>query len=605
MRTIPGAVLLALAIASPALAQGGKVQIAKIYMAGDRIVEGEVTAEDDATITIKTDLAEAPFPKREILHVVRAELTPDELRARKKAKSVYTSLLLGYKLTKPDEWSFKFDPPEPLSDVLVRSKDEATISVFGIPDKNEDVALDDAALEAFSKTVEAKLKEKFVDVKRTTGEKSKFKDRPALLLEFAMKRKDGGKEFKQGELVFKSKGKVLFFAVWAPIAKYVNAKAAFDQVLGTVEFTEANSQEGDRLFSKDALFVLEKPSDWTFTKGSEAKGCEAAAPKNEAWLRVEPKKLEAAQSLDGWAKDAEPSLDAELSSAKKLSSGPANVCGRLGRSWVFAHEKGGEPRKRLVWLIRDQERGYQLTADVPADKKQYAPIVSEILSRFRILNSLLAEGALEKGLEAIDLYDQGDKKLDAKDYAGAMSLYEQATAVYPRYAAAFNNLGVAALRANDAEKARHAFQRAYDLFPEDGQVRGNLAATDLTEAVELLKARKGEDAIRLVERARSLAPADSEVHKDMLAAVYQDVAIYEADKESWSAAASWMEKALALRPKDQNLAKNMATICVNAAVTAFNKKNTSSAKTWANKALKYDPGNGKAKEVLEACKRAR
>lgn len=602
MRSHPGAVALALVLSlvPAALADGGKVKIAKIYMAGDRILEGEVTAEDDASITIKTDVAEAPFPKKEILHIVRTELTPDELRTRKRAKNVYTSLLLGYKLSKPDDWTFKFDPPEPLSDLLIRSKDDAQIGVFGIPDPKGDVTIDDDALQSMSKTVEAKLKEKFADVKRTTADKTKFKDRPALLLEFSMKRKDGGKEFKQGELVFKNKGKVLFFSVWAPIAKYVNTKAIFDEVMATVDFTEANPQEGDRLFSQEALFLLEKPSDWTFQKG-----CEAAAPKNEAWVRVEPRKLEASLTLDAWAKDAEPGLAASLSSSKKLSSGPSNVCGRLGRQWVFEHTDGGKARRRSVWLLRDQERGYQITADVPADKEHYGPIVSEVLSRFRILNSLLAEGALEKGIQAIDLFDQGDKKLDAKDNAGAVSLYEQAVAVYPRYSAAFNNLGVAHLRQNEADKARRAFQRAYELFPEDASVRGNLALAQLSEALDLLKAKKGEEAQRLVEKARGLVPADSEPLKDALIAAYDGIAIHHAEKEAWGTAATWMEKALALKPKDPQLTKNMAIICVNAAVSAYNKRSTSSAQTWANKALKYDPGNGKAKEVLDLCKKSK
>lgn len=370
-------VVLAFAVlAGVARAGGGKVKIAKIYMAGDRIVEGEVTAEDEHALTLKTELAEAPFPKSEILYTVRSELTPEELAARKRSRSTYTSLLLGYKLRKPDEWAFKFDPPEPLSDVAIRSgKDEMVLDVFGVPDKDPQLAFDDdASLKNVTQTLEAKLREKFVDVKRTRSDKTKIKDLPAFYLEFSLRSKDSRKEFKQGELVLRSKGKILFFDVSVPAAKFDKAKAIFDDVIATVEFTESNPQEGDRQWNQEFLYAIEKPSDWTFAKAGELQ-----APRNEAWVRVEPSKLDAATSLDAWSKELEPSLAASLSAAKKVSSSSANICGRLGHQWVFEYSEGASTRRRIVSILKDQERGYRITADMPKEKEQYPPLVSEVL----------------------------------------------------------------------------------------------------------------------------------------------------------------------------------------------------------------------------------
>jgi Flp pilus assembly protein TadD len=586
-----------LVAATPVLAQGSiKVKIAKLYLSGDRIIEGEITAEDDTSITIKTDVAEAPLQKADIVYTSRSEMTLDEIKEKKRAKSVYTSLLLGYRIRKPDDWTFKFDPPEPLSDVLVRqNKESFELAVFGVPDQHEDVALDDDALKGFEKTTEAKLREKFLDVKRMGSSTTKVKDRPALFLEFSMTKKEGKKDFKQGEFVFRNKGKVLFFSVWGPAAKYDKAKAVLDDVLATLEFTEANAQEGNRLFSQEFLFSLEKPSDWTFAKGSEI-----VAPKEEATIKVEPKKLEASLSLEAWSRDLEPAPHA---GGKKVSAGSANVCGRLGYQWTFEYPDGSRKRRLIQYAIKEQERGYVITADYPLDKELFGPVVSEAMSKFRVLNSLLAEGALEKGLEAIEAFDAGDKKLDQKDYAGAIELYEKAVATYPRYANAWNNRGIAHLRAGETEKARHAFQRAYDFFPEDPLVRNNLALGQLGEAMELLRDKKGEEAQRLIERARSLAPPDSEAAKADFAVAYDNLAIHYANKENWSQAASWLEKGLQLKPKDPELTKNLVAICDNAAVSAYNKHNESGASSWANKALKYDPQNAKAKEILGLLKK--
>ena len=65
---------------------------------------------------------------------------------------------------------------------------------------------------------------------------------------------------REGEVVFANKGKVLFFSVWSPIARFDKAKAVFDEVLGTIEFAQAGAQEGDRLWSQEALFV--RPTLW-------------------------------------------------------------------------------------------------------------------------------------------------------------------------------------------------------------------------------------------------------------------------------------------------------------------------------------------------------
>ncbi len=450
-------------------------------------------------------------------------------------------------------------------------------------------------LKGLSAGMEQRLREKFLDVKKVKSEKTSWKDKPALYLEFSMKRKDSKKEFRSGQLIFRIKTNLVYPVLEAPSARFDKAKETYDDVMKTLELTEANAQEGDRLFSRDALFVLEKPQDWTFAKGNEAQ-----AVKDEAWVRVEPRPLDAKGSLEGWAKDEEPALASSLAGSKKLASGGVNVCGRLGQQLVF--EYADKKRKRITYLLKDEQRGYKLSADFPTDKEQYAPIVGEVLGRFRILNSLLAQGALERSLKAIDHLDEADKKSDRNDHAGAIALYEQAIQEFPRYATAYNNMGVSALHGKDQEKAARCFQRAYELFSEDPQIRGNFALSLVIQGLDALNQKKGDEAQRLIDRARNLAPPNDD-SRDLLVEGYEGLAFYYADKENWGTAASWQEKALGLKPKDPALMKNMGAICGSAAVSSWNKRNTSGARTWADKALRYDPNNGNAKQVLDLCKK--
>ncbi len=599
-----------LLLSSTALAQDatGKTKLAKLYLGGDRIVEGEVIAEDDQTITIKTAVAEAPFSKKEILLAVRSEVTAAELKARKHVQNVYTSLLLGYRLAKPDEWSFKFDPPEPLSDVIVQiPKEELRLTVFGVPDALPDQPIDDSTLKGLADTIEGKLREKFIEVKRTAAEKTTFTlrgvltgDVPAAYVEFSMRDKDSKRDFKEGSVVVKCRKKVIYFGAWAPAARFDKAKKALDDVIATVELTDSSPQEGDRLWNQESLYALQKPSDWTFAKGSEMQ-----APGNEAWLRVEPKKL-GPTTLESWAKDAEPGLASSLGDAKKIESGGANVCGRLGQHWVFEYQDAGRPRRRTVWLVKEDDRGYQLTADAPTDKEQYPPLLAEAVSKFRILNDLLAEGALERGMKAIDLFDQGDKRLDERDYTGAVALYEEALAAYPRFAGAWNNLGAACDRAKDFDKSRRAMQRAFDLFPEDHSIRVNFGLALIREEMKDLDDKKGDDAARVIERARVIIPPDCNdgLKRDLYVGL-MNVSIYYENKESWSQAVAFAEKALTVKPGDPELTRHLGQVYANAAVSAWNKKSRSSAVSWAKKALKVDPSNQQAKQVMDMASKSK
>lgn len=60
-------------------------------------------------------------------------------------------------------------------------------------------------------------------------------------------------------------------------------------------------------------------------------------------------------------------------------------------------------------------------------------------------------------------FDQGTKNLDQKQWKEAREHFERATVLYPKYAAAYNNLGVTYLNMGEREKAAESFRTALTL----------------------------------------------------------------------------------------------------------------------------------------------
>jgi hypothetical protein len=582
------------------------VDYAKIYLQGDRVLEGVIVKEDEKTITLKTKLATVPVLKDQIVRVVRSGATASGLAEKDRAKHVYQSLLLGCRIVKPGDWSFKFDPPEPLSDVLVRQyADDLEVSIDGHPDDDPDAPMTEKTLQAYTHSTETKLREKFMDVKLLSSKKTTFKEKPALYLEFSLKKKRVLKEYRTATTVVRNAGKVLFLGVWAPVARYEKARKVYEDVLASFEFAEAKLQEGDRLFEPVNLFSVEKPSDWAFAKlpekGAPVTVAVLAAPGLEASVRIEASRPGRQPDTAAWAKSREEELLKSLRDAKKVSLEPVGVCGRFGQRLVLeGTAESGRKVRRAVHFLKDEDRAFQITADIDAGRiEAFQPVVAEVLSRFRILNDLLSEGALERGLQAIDACDEGDKKLYAKSPQDAVPFYDRAIALFPRYAGALNNKGIALLDLDDLDGARQALQKAWQLFNEDATIRLNLAGCRLQEAEKLLEAGKPIDAGRLADEAKSIAPPEDDVLHNV-AVVYANIGIWYANKDNFDVGVGWLKKALQLQPKDAGLAKNVAILYGNLAIQSLNKGNSTRAQSLAQEALKYDPGNTSAKEVLDA-----
>ncbi len=586
----------------------GTVDFARVYLQGDRVLEGILLKEDEATITLKTKLGTIPVRKDQVLRIVRNETTPERVAARQEREHVYRSLLLGYRLVKPKSWGFKLDPPEPLSDILIRRYDaDLEVSVSGQPDPDPAAEMTERTLAMMTQAAEARLREKFLDVKREGSRQTTFRDRPALYLEFSLRRKRTLKDYRMAETVVRHAGKILFLHVWAPKAQFEEARKVYDGILGSLAFVEATAQEGDRLFDPTHLFSVEKPAGWTFAavpeKGAAVSTAVLAAPDGSASVRIDASRPGKEPDAEAWAKASEEAQLKALAGARKVSAGPVNVCNRFGTRLVIEGALSGKPVRRTVHFLKDEERGFVVTADLAADKADaLQPAVDEVLGGFRILNDLLSEGALARGLEAIDLCDAGDRKLDAKQPKEAAVLYDQAIARHPRFAGAWNNKGLACLDAGDLDGARLALQRAQQLFGEDLTIRLNLASCRLREAMRKVKEENPAEAIRLVDEAKALAGSHADA-RPSIAALYANVGVYYAEKDNFEQASVLFKRALQVTPDDPQLKKSLAVLLGNAAVTYFNKGQEAKALRLAKEALSFDPANGSARQVIDAVNR--
>jgi Flp pilus assembly protein TadD len=68
---------------------------------------------------------------------------------------------------------------------------------------------------------------------------------------------------------------------------------------------------------------------------------------------------------------------------------------------------------------------------------------------------------------------------DRHDYKKAIQTLKEAIAIYPAYAAAYNNLGVAYARLGDRDKEREALQQAIGINDHFGPAHANLARMDM------------------------------------------------------------------------------------------------------------------------------
>lgn len=133
-------------------------------------------------------------------------------------------------------------------------------------------------------------------------------------------------------------------------------------------------------------------------------------------------------------------------------------------------------------------------------------------------------------------YLLGRTKYSESEFAKAISSFEQALALHPKYVEAENNIGLSWRELNDSEKAKTAFQTAIEWegnAPADAQPFLNLGTL-------LAEGGKRDEGIPYLIKAVSLSPANPAVHEELGKVYLMINKLSEAQVE--------LEKAIALAP---------------------------------------------------------
>ena len=108
-------------------------------------------------------------------------------------------------------------------------------------------------------------------------------------------------------------------------------------------------------------------------------------------------------------------------------------------------------------------------------------------------------------------YLLGRTKYNENEFAAAISSFEHALTLHPRYVEAENNIGLCWKELNDRDKARTAFQTAIDwqgATPVDAQPFLNLGTL-------LADNNQGADALPYLAKAVGLSPKNPAVHEEL------------------------------------------------------------------------------------------
>lgn len=164
-----------------------------------------------------------------------------------------------------------------------------------------------------------------------------------------------------------------------------------------------------------------------------------------------------------------------------------------------------------------------------------------LLGDFTDADKWFSEVVADSPNDAAANYLLGRTKFNENDFPAAISSFERALVLRPRYVEAENNIGLAWKELNDFQKARTAFQTAIDWqgnTPADAQPFLNLGT--------LLADQSDFDAsIPYLDEAAALSPDNPSIHEE-LSHVY-------AAQQNLPKAQSELERAVALAPNISSL----------------------------------------------------
>jgi Flp pilus assembly protein TadD len=218
--------------------------------------------------------------------------------------------------------------------------------------------------------------------------------------------------------------------------------------------------------------------------------------------------------------------------------------------YVTANPSSADAHFLLGFVLFREQKATESLAEFTLGAKYRRPKADELkavagdyvlLGDFADANKWFSEVTKESPADADAWYLLGRTEYNEGLYQQAVSSFEHALELLPRYVEAENNLGLSWRELGETDKARAAFQAAVDWqgeHPTDAQPFLNLGSLFADQG-------KLEEAQAFLTRAAALAPDNPKVHEEL-------AHIYEA-QSNLPKAQNELEKAIALAPNTSAL----------------------------------------------------
>ena len=234
-----------------------------------------------------------------------------------------------------------------------------------------------------------------------------------------------------------------------------------------------------------------------------------------------------------------------LASAGKLADSESIL-----REYIHGHPSSADAHFLLGYVLFRRQEAKESLAEFTAGAAIQRPHADELkivasdyvlLGDYGDADKWFTAVVVEKPDDSDTWYLLGRAKFNESNFAAAVTCFQRALALHPRYVEAQNNLGLAFLQLNENDKAEAAFQIAIDWqgeAPRDAQPFLNLGSMFADQ-------NKLDQAVTYLTKAAVLAPGNPRVHEE-LARVYTA-------QQKLPQAQSELEKAVALAPKISGL----------------------------------------------------
>ena len=220
------------------------------------------------------------------------------------------------------------------------------------------------------------------------------------------------------------------------------------------------------------------------------------------------------------------------------------------RTYVTANPNSADAHFLLGYVLFREKKASESLAEFTAGAKTRRPGPEElktVASDYVLLDDLVdadkwfSEVVAESPNDASAHYLLGRTRFNENDYRGAISSFERALALHPKYVEAENNIGLAWRELNETDKARAAFETAIEWqgpAPTDAQPFLNLGKLYSDQ-------HQPAKAIEYLQRAADLAPSNPTIHEELSHAYGAQPDLPKAQAE--------LEKAIALAPNVSSL----------------------------------------------------